>query len=249
VANAHAFFHLADQLEHAERYYLTLSQLDHEDFVAQGIARHLLACHANPDKTDLCTVLDAARAGYEVVCEGVLAFFDVHLKDRRSNGTDLVKKYGSNKLGGPAPHVNHVPAGVTGPEAFQDELGLAPTPRQFRPLLASRGMEPTIALWKYHHKKDPSSPIFHQDFAYALVDELLEKKRSGDAAEIARLAELSGHNIAQMYANEGDLQRRYSSVSEAEEHYSKALLIDPSNAQAAAGMSALRDLGPNSVGR
>jgi hypothetical protein len=82
-----------------------------------------------------------------------------------------------------------------------------------------------------------------------LVDELLEKKRIRDAAEIARLAELSGHNIAQMYANEGDLQRRHSSVSEAEEHYRKALLIDPSNAQAAAGMSALRDLGPNSVGR
>jgi hypothetical protein len=85
--------------------------------------------------------------------------------------------------------------------------------------------------------------------AFALVDELLEQKRSRDAADIARLAELSGQNIARMYADEGDLQRRYNSATGAEEQYRKALLIDPSNAQAAAGMSALRELGPGSGGR
>ena len=104
--------------------------------------------------------------------------------------------------------VDHVPTGVTGPEGFRDELGLCLTPRQFRPLLAARGMELTIALWRYYHKQDPFSPVFHQDFAYALIDELLEQKRIHDAVEIARLADLSGQNIAQMYANEGDLQRR-----------------------------------------
>jgi hypothetical protein len=245
VANAHAFFHLADQLKHAERYYLTVDQLDHEDFVAQGVARRLLACHADPKKSELRTALDAARAGYEAICEAVLAFFDVHLKRRRSNENDLVQKYGSNQLGGPAPHVDHVPAGATGPGPFRDEVGLAPTPRQFRPLLAARGIESTIALWKDCHEKDPSSPIFHQDFAYALVDELVEQARIGDAAKFARLAELFGHNIAQMYVGEGDSQRQLDSVSEAAEHYRKALLIDPSNARAAAGMSALRDLGPS----
>jgi hypothetical protein len=52
-----------------------------------------------------------------------------------------------------------------------------------------------------------------------------------------------------VYANEGDLQRRCNAVTEAEGQYRKALLIDPSNAQAAAGMSALRDRGPGSGGR
>jgi hypothetical protein len=249
VANAHAFFHLADQLEHAERYYLTLSRQDHEDFVSQGIARRVLACNVSPDEVGRRTVLNVARAGYEAVCEAVLAFFDAHLKHRRSDDTDLVKKYGRNKLGGPAPHVEHVPAGVTGPDCFRDELGLAPTPRQFRPLLAARGMESTMALWKHYYEKDASLPVFEQEFVYALVDELLERERIHDAAGIARMAETFGQNIAQVYANEGDLQRRYNSVAEAEEHYRKALLIDPSNAQATEGMNALRDPGPGNAGR
>jgi hypothetical protein len=249
VANARAFFHLADQLGHADRYYFTLSRQDHDDFISQGIARRILACEVNPDDAGRRAVLDAARAGYEAVCEAVLAFLDAHLRHHRSDDTDLVKKYGRNKLGGPAPHVEHVPAGVTGPDCFRDGLGLAPTPRQFRPLLAARGMEATIALWKHYYEKDPSLPIFDQEFVYALVDELLEKGRTHDAAGIARLAETFGQNVAKVYADEGDLQRRYDSVAEAEEHYRKALLIDPSNAQATEGMNALRDPGPSNAGR
>jgi hypothetical protein len=249
VANAHAFFQLADQLGHAERYYLTLSRQDHDDFIAQGIARRILACEVNPDDAGRRTVLDAARAGYEAVCEAVLAFFDAHLKRRRSDDTDLMKKYGRNKLGGPVPHVEHVPAGVAGPDRFRDELGLAPTPRQFRRLLAARGLESTAALWEHYYEKDPSLPIFQQEFVYALVDELLEQGRIHDAAGIARVAETFGQNIAQVYADEGDLQRRYDSVAEAEEHYRKALMIDPANAQATEGMNALRTLGPSNAGR
>jgi hypothetical protein len=106
-----------------------------------------------------------------------------------------------------------------------------------------------MGLWKHYHEKDASLPIFDQEFACALVDELLEKERIRDAAGIARIAETFGQNIAQVYANEGDLQRRYNSVAEAEEHYRKALLIDPLNAQATEGMNALRDLGPSNAGR
>jgi hypothetical protein len=85
--------------------------------------------------------------------------------------------------------------------------GTGPTPRQFRPLLAARGMESTIALRKRYYEKDASLLVFEQEFIYAVVDELLEQERIHDAAGITRMAEAFGRNIAQVYANKGDLQR------------------------------------------
>ncbi len=37
AANPHAFFKLADPLSQAERHYLTLRDLDHNEFIAQGV--------------------------------------------------------------------------------------------------------------------------------------------------------------------------------------------------------------------
>src|SRR5262249_12931917 len=37
AAGPNAFFELADSLRHAERYYLTITGVDHNDYIAQGI--------------------------------------------------------------------------------------------------------------------------------------------------------------------------------------------------------------------
>src|SRR5204863_389855 len=42
VANPHAFFELAESLQYARRYYLTIKDLGHNDFISQGkIGREL----------------------------------------------------------------------------------------------------------------------------------------------------------------------------------------------------------------
>jgi hypothetical protein len=241
VANAHANFELIDRLKHAERYYLTVSDLGHDEFVAQGIARRIVECNASPDSADLRAALDAASAAFNAICEVTLAFFDAHLKNRMSDLADLMSRYGANKLGGPAPHLDHAAAGVLGPAQFRNELGAAPTPRQFRQMLAARGVESTIELLKQHHEHDPSSPIFREQFIWTVAQELIDQKRNNDAIAFARLAKLIGHDIAKSYADEGDLMRRYDAMEEAEQNYAKALILDPTNAQAIAGLKALRD--------
>ena len=120
VANSHAIFQLADSLMHADRYYLTFNRLDHNDFISQGIVRRILESCANPEKADLRSSLEMARAGYEAMCECVLAFFDACLKNRTTDRHTLLEKCRSNPLGGPAPHMEHVPPGLAGPESFRD---------------------------------------------------------------------------------------------------------------------------------
>ena len=158
AANAHAIFQFADALRHAERYYLTFHEMGHNDFIDQGIQRRVLECEANPDKKDLRAELEAARAGYESLCEYILDFFDVYLKNPSIEGKKrLREKHGGNKLGGPAPRVDYVPAGVTGPEPYREGSDSPPTPRQFRPFMTARGVEATIALMKRWHETDASA--------------------------------------------------------------------------------------------
>ncbi len=188
AANAHAIFQFADALQHAERYYLTFREMGHNDFIDQGIQKRVLECEANPDKKELRAELEAARAGYESLCEYILDFFDVYLKNpsiERKKG--LREKHGGNKLGGTAPRVDYVPAGVTGPEPYRESLDSPPTPRQFRPFMTSRGVEATIALMKRWHETDASAPILYRDFGDSLVEELLDQGRNQDAVGFYRL--------------------------------------------------------------
>jgi pimeloyl-ACP methyl ester carboxylesterase len=241
VANSHAIFQLADSLVHADRYYLTFNGLDHNDFISQGIVRRILESRANPERTDLRSSLEMARAGYEAMCECVLEFFDACLKDRTTDRGALLERYRSNPLGGPAPHVEHVPPGLAGPEPFRDRSNTAPTPRQLRPLLAARGIESMIALLKNHHAKDSASTVFHKDFGHALVDELLETQQIPEAVEFYQFYKAIDQDIASTYAEEGDLMRSFNATKEALRHYKKALLLDPANEAAIRGMKALQE--------
>ena len=66
VANAKALFQLADSLDHAERYFFTLKNQDHDTFVSQGILRRSLENAAKPGDRDLRNELEWEKAGYRV---------------------------------------------------------------------------------------------------------------------------------------------------------------------------------------
>ena len=133
AANAHAIFQFADKLrEHTpafERLSLTFRDLDHNDFIDQGIQKRVLACEANPGKADLRAGLEASRAGYEALCYYILDFFDVYLKNPSiEKKKRLREKYGQNKLEGPSPSFGLRARGGVGAGALPGRVGFAPDP-------------------------------------------------------------------------------------------------------------------------
>jgi pimeloyl-ACP methyl ester carboxylesterase len=240
IANPHAFFEVADALEHADRYYLTASDLDHEDFVSLGIARRIFKSRANPQNQDLRASLETARAGYETICEAIRRFFRAFLCDEPADRDNLPQEYQASALGGRAFGLEHVPVGVTGPEPFRTGSPTAPAPRQFRSVLAALGVEATIALMKHYHALDSTPAIFGGGFGYALIDELFEKERPSDAVAFHRLYMSFGQDILSMYLEEGELHRRSNAKAEARRYYEKALASDPGNDVATRGLDALR---------
>jgi hypothetical protein len=239
VANAHAVFELADSLKYCERLYMTLADQNHSDFVSEGIVRYIVNCAAKPDDALLRARLETARAGYDAICTYALEFFNVHLKNRAPERNALLTKYSQNKLGGAAPHVDHVPAGVSAPEAYHDNSGDAPTPRQTRPLLATRGLVPTLELLRAWHQNAPGSAIFHHDFGFSLIDERLDKGLNADAVAIFRLYASFDQSFAHSFVREGDKWRRHGIHSLARGYYQKALVLDPADSEAAERLKSL----------
>jgi hypothetical protein len=233
VANAHAFFELADRLKGSERQYLTVSGLDHNDFISQGIIHHELECRLEPGKPELRTQLQRARSSYEAICACVLDFFEGCFKRNWHEKSALAKQLEQNPENGRAPHLELVPRGATGPEPFRDDLNLPPTPRQFRPLLAKRGLESTLTLLERYHARAPHAAIFEGNFGFALIDELLEKGQTHDAIAFQRLYGKFGLNVVKDLLALGDMYRGRKETERARAIYQKARALEPDNAEVA----------------
>ncbi len=241
AANAHAVFQLADSLKEADRYYLTFRDLAHSDFVDLGILRRTLDCNAKPDNRELRVARDAALASYEAICQCTLEFLNAHLGKETTRKNSLFREYELTKLGGVAPHVDQVPAGVTGPDPFRDDSSTPPTPRQFWPLLALRGLESTLALLKRYHQKDPASPLFNEGFGEALVDVLFEKGRIPDAVAVYRLYCSFDKSFSRVFVREGERRLRYGSKAAVLPFFKKAVTLDPANAEATGRLKDLQE--------
>jgi pimeloyl-ACP methyl ester carboxylesterase len=241
AARANAIFDFADALKYSERYYWTVKELDHNDFITQGIILHLLKSRAKPEQENLREELERAQSRYTALCEYVLTFLDAYLKEDSSQRARLLKPYAQNPLGGPEPHVDHVRVGVSQAPAFQAKPGAAPTPRQIRQHLAKHGVTETVALLKRCHEKDSTAPVLHTDLGFALVDELLEKGQDQVAVSIHQLYGSFDPAFLKTYVNWGHGHRRHGPKTAAREYYSKALRLDPENKEASEGLKALED--------
>ena len=138
VANPAAIFALCDALVNAERVYLTVPELAHNDFISQGqqrFARIARSPQATPADTDAAA---AARYHYRVVCDRVLQFFDASLRDDQAAAANLTETVPWDPA---APCVVRVPRGATSPASYDSVGEIPPTPRQFVRLLATPGIE------------------------------------------------------------------------------------------------------------
>jgi hypothetical protein len=244
VANPHAFFELCDSLEASRRYYLTIRDLDHDEFISQGrIADELRlqsefggeakSEHGERRAKAQAHVL-AVRQANESLCTYALRFLEAELKGDKRAQDDLLTRYRDTPLGSVAPHVEYVAPGVSGPSRYKESDGRLPTPRQLRPFLKEHGVEKTIALLGRAHKQDPGSPLLHQVFAFALVSQLLDQGQKSEAAALCRFFDHEGCGTTQLFTDVGDLYLRLGAKQIAAHFFQQSLTLNPDNAAIAA---------------
>jgi hypothetical protein len=246
VANPHAYFQLADSLSLAQRYYLTIKDLDHDNFVSQGSMtgelRHRLrfptaaGVGAGPPSAEQVkdwTRLTAVKAAYESLCTYILHFLDALLKGDAAGKKFVATQYRDTPLAGAAPHVEYVPPGVTGTEPYAANSSQPPTPRQVRDFLRKHGSAQTIARFRRFQKDSPTPPIYHQIFGWALVSDLLDQGKTQDGIVFRDYYRESGPDFGGMFLEWGQIFLRGGRKELATDFFKKALLLDPSNREAA----------------
>jgi hypothetical protein len=254
VANPHAYFQLADSLSLAPRYYLTIKDLNHNNFVSQssmmGELRHRLrfptaagvgAGPPNAEEVKDRTRLTAVKSAYESLCIYILHFLDAELKGDAAGKKFVATQYRDTPLAGAAPHVEYLPPGVTGAEPYAENSSQPPTPRQVRDFLRKHGSIKTVALFRRFQKDSPTQPIYHRIFGWALVSDLLDQGRPQDAIVFRDYYRESGPDFGGMFLEWGQIYQRIGRKELARDFFRKALLLDPSHREAADGLKKLDD--------
>jgi hypothetical protein len=246
VANPHAYFQLADSLSLARRYYLTIKDLDHNNFVSQSSMtrelRHRLrfptaaggdAGPPNAEEVKDRRRLTAVKSAYESLCTYILHFLDAELKGDAAGKKFVATHYRHTPLAGAAPHVEYLPPGVAGAEPYAENSSQPPTPRQVRDFLRKQGSAKTVALFRRFHKDSPAQPIYHQIFGWALVSDLLDRGKTQDAIVFRDYYRESGPDFGERFLEWGQIFLHLGRKELARDFFKKALLLGPSNRKAA----------------
>lgn len=242
AAGPTAYFQMADVLDRSRRCYLTIKGLDHNDFIAQGIAARdcRLRLAVGRDAETIQSELAAASKGYTTLCECIRDFLNFELNGDRAAKSNLERR--SKGVGAPAgePNIEWMPAGCNQPEPYADR-SRPPTPRQVRPFLAHHGCDATIALLDQLRSAWPQHPTFDPSFQMNLVGDLLLEGRNDDGLALSRSFKKCGVDCVKSLCGYGALYERIGSMKGAIAYYERALILDPQNADVAAKLRKLRE--------
>jgi hypothetical protein len=256
VAGPTAFFELADTLKNAERYYLTIKDLSHNDYITQGNVHNerLYQLHLGDpkqsadDRAKEKIALDRAREGYQVLCEYILRFLEAELKGDAAAKVFLAKQYRDTQVGDNHPHVDYMPRYRTSPDEYKEDSMVPPTPRQVRPFLRDYGSPKTVALLRRFRKDAATHPIFTENFELFLVTDLLDQGKTEDAIAFSNYFRESGLDCGRILLQIGKSYQDSGQNKWAAGFYKRLLLLEPSNKEAAARFKEVgegKEIGPS----
>jgi dienelactone hydrolase len=239
VAGPNAIFELADSLCHCRRYYLTVKGLAHNEYIAQGSVHkeRLYQLGLNDTSEPAASraakkaALERVRAEYQAICMYILQFLEAELKGNAAAKDYLAKQYRDTRLGEDAAHVEHVPAGCAGPDAYKGNS--PPTPRQLRRFLREQGIGTTIVLLKRLRKEAPASPIYYPIFQLNLVKDLLDEGKTRDAVALRDYYRESGLDCGKLFLQFAKGFERAGATAQAANYYKRVVGLEPLNGEAA----------------
>lgn len=149
-----AMFELADSLSAARRWYVTVRDLEHNDFITQGVVHRELTATTPAERARAA----AARRAYD----GIVRFIGAWLTAEERN-QPLAASSGSNEG---TLQVVEVPVGQVAPALSGSAES---SPRLLRHQLSTRGPDETLAAIRRARDADSASLVRSMDVATALV--------------------------------------------------------------------------------
>ena len=245
AAGPEAIFALCDRLVNADRTYLTMPELGHDEFISQGfqrldrIAREVAAGRAGADSPEVART-PAARASYRALCETVRSFLAAELGRGDADFLARVEHDRARPWSPETPCLARVPRGVSAPEPYDEESDAPPTPRQFRDLFEKKGVESACPVLERFRDFEPRSPLYSSTMvAGSLLYGLIESGRRAEAELYhATLKDLS-IQVLDLFEFLSDIGTMQGKPEQALRFMRLAHELDPENAGVAAKLEKL----------
>jgi hypothetical protein len=184
---------------------------------------------------------------HQALCVYILRFFEAELKGDATAKEFLAKQYRHTKLGDVEPHVESVPEGRNGPDPYTEDSALPPTPRQLRSFLREHGSAKTIAVMKRFRKEAPAAPIYNHTAQLYLVTDLLDQGKTQDAIAFSDYFRETKLDCVKVLLQIAQGYQQLGITNWPAVYYKRALLLDPTNSEAAAKLKEIGD-GKKSAG-
>lgn len=219
AARQHAMFRLGDRLLAAPRMYLALRDLEHNSFISQGVIA--AETSAQPDAA-------AVRAGYDELCLAVRLFFDAELGESRE-ARDTLRSRWADAVLGESPAFAEFAAVGEGPPAYDDSLGLPPTPRQIAALLDSGDAARVGDLLLRFADHPRARPFADAEFALSVMFQLVHEGRESEARGLLAHFQTPDAEILRLLIAMGNMYRRVGAthLTERFDRVVRALSTEP----------------------
>lgn len=247
AANPHAVFMLADSLDEADRYYVTVEGLEHDQFISQGLMTSDFQARAAGDSVPEGGPESMRRAAYrgdplvmdryQLLVMSVVGFLDAHLRGDRA-ALRWLRDPATTTEGNSGLRIEHVPRGVSSAPDYVHAAERPPSPRQMRPLLDRIGVERTVEILKTWSETAAGSPVLRNpEFAVALLHELVTGERRGEARRLYGFYSELHDGLIGAYLRWYDLFADMDDLVTAREWLDVARVLDPDHPEVLSRLS------------
>jgi pimeloyl-ACP methyl ester carboxylesterase len=232
-AGPQASFALVDRLEGSERLYATVPDLDHDEFIAQGLQRLAARGSVAAARGEPLAHPDAEgiRRRYAQVLELTRAFLDAHLRGSPERLDALSARHANGTLESDLV-VELVPRGEHGPAPYDLDRERPPTPRELLAMVADGGIAEAVAVLRRTRETRPKHPILTGTMlAGSLLHSCLQRGDEDGARALYEALEVPGFSpvsaldfLARMAELQGEPDRARTLLEAADR-------LDPGNAE------------------
>lgn len=224
ASNPHAVHDLADKMVNADRYYLTIPEVGHNDFISQGIQKKLFLYKKTGTDASKNN-FESANGQYNRLCRYILAFFNARLKNDAGGWKSL--KPDAAAVCGYGDYLEEMPRG-TSKTMYAFTSKKPPTPRELKFLIAERKIDTVVQLLKAFWTKASKHPVYHADFIYAMTDHLLASDTSSAGTLYRAYSDLLGAEQARRrFVAFGRIFVYFGEKDEARKIFEKLITLDP----------------------
>ncbi len=162
-----ASFQLIEKLDKAKRTYVTVADLEHNEFISEGLIKRTLNLSSDNSKE-----YENVKNKYQKVCEIILNYLkpEFYLNKKELNGYDiLIEESGKNVMA----NLKDI-----------DDFDKPPSPRVFVHFYKQYGISKTTKLFNKFKNTHKEAPIYNSNFAFAWLYDNLTKEHIDIAKEI-----------------------------------------------------------------